>query len=126
MLSLFYRGDKGNKEDGLSEKAQETLSNNCGHVVDALKKSLCDLSLQKTKNKDELTNAVKHFMTYAKSHSSAVSSADTNGLKDALMTVADMTNSAGMKNTCTKLVEEIAEIAKQPKSSTKKKKKSKK
>lgn len=127
MLSLFYRGDKGNKEDGLPEKAQEMLSNNCGNVVDALKKSFCDSSLQKTKNRDELTSAVKHLVSYAKSHSSAAASADVSGLKDALQTAAGKTNSAGMKNTYTKLAEEVsAIIAKPPQSSAKKKKKSKK
>ena len=134
LLSLFYRGDKGNKEDAPSEEAQKAMNNSCSSVATVLKDSLDDAALHKTKNKDEVLNAVKHFGSYAKSHASSISAVDLNGLKEALDTASGATKSAGMKNAYSKLAEEIAELAKQassadpkpPKSSTKKKKKSKK
>jgi len=126
LLSLFYRGDKRDKENALTEQAQAKLNNNCNNVTTVLVDSLCDPSLQKTKNKDEILNAVKHFTTYAKSNTSLVSASKLNKLKDALDTLADKTKSAGMKNSCAKLAEEVAQIAqntgaKTPKSSAKKK-----
>lgn len=110
------------------------MNNSCSSVATVLKDSLDDAALHKTKNKDEVLNAVKHFGSYAKSHASSISAVDLNGLKEALDTASGATKSAGMKNAYSKLAEEIAELAKQassadpkpPKSSTKKKKKSKK
>lgn len=128
LLSLFYRGDKGNKDDTVTPKAHSLLNDNCSNVAVVLKDSLCDPILQKTKNKDELLNAVKHFVTYARSRASSISAADLNELKDALKTAADTTKSAGMKSTCSRLAEELSEVAKEaagpkpPKSSSKKKK----
>ena len=128
LLSTFYRGDRGTK-DITSKKNQTILNGSCHKVAAILKESLCDASLNKAKNKDEVMNAVKHFTSYAKSHTSFISAADLIGLKEALDSVADSTKSTGMKNMCSKVAEEIAEIAKevtppqkQPKSATKKKK----
>lgn len=135
LLSLYYREEKSNKDDALSKKAQATLDDCCSGFAAALRESLCDSTLHKTKNKDEVFNTTKHFASYLKSHPSSVSPDELDGLKDALAAAADSTKSAGMKNTCSRLSEEIAEIAKQssqnaasktPKSTTKKKKKSKK
>lgn len=132
LLSSFYRGDRGSK-DITSKKNQSMLNGSSGKVASILKDSLCDTSMQKTKNKEEVMNAVKHFVSYAKSHSSFIPIADLTGLKEALDSVADATKSTGTKNMCLKVAEEIAEIVKQvapqskpPKSATKKKKKSKK
>lgn len=132
LLSHFYRAS--GKEDEPSEKVRETLTGSCSNVAHVLKDSLCDVSLQKSKNKDEILNAVKHFASYANSHASTIAASDLIELNDALKLAEDATKSVGMKNICLKLSEDLSEISlkavrvadSNPKSSTKKKKKSKK
>lgn len=133
LLSLFYRAST--KEDVTSNSTvQSTLTDSCSNVALVLQDSLNDASLQKSKNKDEVLNVVKQFASYAKSHISNIKSTDLIGLVDAVKAAGDATKSAGVKNTCLKLVEEMTEISQKAaesadpniKSSTKKKKKSKK
>eukprot|EP00804_Cyclotella_cryptica_P001374 CCRYP_014128-RA/>CCRYP_014128-RA protein AED:0.02 eAED:0.02 QI:2050/1/1/1/0.5/0.66/3/221/924 len=135
LLSLLFRGDKNKSEETLSKKAHTLLNDNCNNFALTLKESLCDSSLERVKNKEEILNAVKHFITYAKSHAAAIKITSLDDLQKALQTAADSTKSAGTKSTCLKLADELTEIAqhadkdtdaKLPKSSTKKKKKSKK
>ena len=134
LISLLYRGEMSSGEEALSEMAQTILSSGCNRTAVVLKESLCDASLHKVKNSDEVLNASKHFLSHVKAHPSTITLASCNDLRMALKTAADLTKSIGTKNTCLKLADEVSEVAKNannasdpkpPKSASKKKKKSK-
>ncbi len=135
LLSLLFRGDKNSREETLSMKAQTVLNNSCNSFAITLKDSLCDSALEKSRNKEEILNAVKHFVVYAKSHAAAMKKSSIDDLQKALLTAADSTNSAGIRSTCSRMADELTEVAqhadkdgdtKPSKTSSKKKKKSKK
>jgi hypothetical protein len=135
LLSLLFRRDKNTSEETLSEKAQTVLNNSCNNFAITLKDSLCDSTLDKSKNKEEILNAVKHLVAYAKSHAAEMKKSNIDDLQKALHTAAASTKSAGTRGICSRLADELSEVAqhadkdsdtKPPKSSSKKKKKSKK
>ena len=132
LAAIFHECSADEK---LSDKARNTMKETSSAVAKSLSEGLADSSLQKkAKHRDEIINAVKHFVNFLKVQNEGILlESELSTLQKSLSEAGDRCNSAGMKQMCSQVCKVIEGLPRQeerakrskatktPKSSKKKK-----
>jgi hypothetical protein len=112
LAAIFHECSADEK---LSDKARNTMKERSSAVAKSLSESLADSSLQKkAKHRDEIINAVKHFVNFVKAQKESIlTESELSTLQESLSEAGDRCNSAGMKQMCSQVCKVISSIPRQ-------------